>query len=86
MGAEQARVDVGIEEMRQRVREWRARRLKLEPMPGELWDSAVALAGEHGVYRVARTLRVDYGALKQRLEEKHDVAVATARWRAATPR
>ena len=35
-------------------------------MPGELWRSAVLLARTHGVYAVARALRVDYGALKKR--------------------
>jgi len=74
MGAEQAKVDVGLEEVRQRVSEWRATRPKLEPMPGELWDAAVALARERGVYRVARTVRVDYGTLKHRLEEGPAVA------------
>lgn len=77
MGAEQAGIDGGIEEVRQRVKGWRETRLKLEPMPQELWDAAVALAVEHGVYRVARALRVDYGKLKQ-LFESRDASVASA--------
>ena len=69
MGAGQVGIDVGrMEEVRQRVKGWRETRPKLEPMPQELWEAAVALAGEHGVYRVARALRVDYGKLKQLLE------------------
>ena len=63
MGEDRARAAEDLDEIRQRVSEWRASRPKLEPMPGELWDAAVALTGEHGVYRVARTLRVDYGSL-----------------------
>lgn len=69
MGAGQVGIEVGrLEEVRQRVKGWRETRPKLEPMPQELWDAAVALACEHGVYRVARALRVDYGKLKQLLE------------------
>jgi hypothetical protein len=36
-------------------------------MPAALWATAVALARQHGLYRTARTLRVDYGGLKKRL-------------------
>jgi hypothetical protein len=78
MGAGQVGIDAGrLEEARQRVNGWRETRPKLEPMPQELWDAAVALAGEHGVYRVARALRVDYGKLKQLLEAG-DAAAARA--------
>lgn len=78
MGAGQVGIEVGrLEEVRQRVKGWRETRAKLEPMPQELWDAAVALAGEHGVYRVARGLRVDYGKLKQLLESG-DAAAARA--------
>ena len=38
-----------LEEVCQRVKGWRETRPKLGPMPQELWDAAVALAGEHGV-------------------------------------
>jgi len=71
-------IDEGrLEEVRQRVKEWRETRPKLEAMPQELWDAAVSLAGEHGVYRVARALRVDYGKLKQLLESR-EAAVSRA--------
>jgi len=71
MGAKQGCIEVGsLEEVCQRVKGWRETRSKLEPMPQELWDAAVALADEHGVYRVARALRVDYGKLKQLFEAR----------------
>jgi len=38
-------------------------------MPEELWDAAVALAHEHGVWRIARALRVRYDSLRSRLAE-----------------
>ena len=75
MGAQQQdRVGGGMEEVRQRVSDWRSTRPKLEPMPGELWGAAVSLAREHGLYRVARAVRVDYGALKDRLEQSDATA------------
>jgi hypothetical protein len=37
-------------------------------MPAALWAAAVALARQHGLYPTARALRVDYGALKKRLD------------------
>ena len=40
------------------------RRTKL---PESLWQAAVELARQHGVYSVARPLRLDYTALKKRL-------------------
>lgn len=36
-------------------------------MPAALWRAAVALARRHGLYTTARTLRLDYGSLKKRL-------------------
>ena len=40
------------------------RRMKL---PESLWQAAVELAREHGVYPVAHPLRLDYVGLKKRL-------------------
>ena len=37
-------------------------------MPATLWAAAVALARQRGLYTTARTLRIDYGALKKRLD------------------
>jgi hypothetical protein len=37
-------------------------------MPAALWAAAVALARQHGLYLMARALRVDYGALKKRMD------------------
>jgi hypothetical protein len=41
------------------------RRMKL---PEELWQAAVELARQHGVYSVAHPLRLDYTGLKKRLD------------------
>jgi hypothetical protein len=37
-------------------------------MPAALWAAAIALARHHGLYTTARTLHVDYGSLKKRLD------------------
>jgi len=77
MGAGQVMVVDRVAEVRQRVSDWRSTRPKLEPMPVELWAAAVSLAREHGLYRIARALRVDYGTLKHRLETSAAAAVAS---------
>lgn len=36
-------------------------------LPESIWNSAVALARQHGIYAVAHPLRLDYMGLKKRL-------------------
>jgi len=50
----------------QRIDLWRKTRQQREPMPAELWEAAIALAGKYGVYPTARGLPVDFGGLKRR--------------------
>jgi len=60
---------IGLEETRRRIARWRERRpYRGAPMPAALWAAAVALARQHGLYPTARTLHVDYGSLKKRLD------------------
>ena len=40
-------------------------------LPDSVWQSAVELAREHGVYSVAHPLRLDYTGLKKRLGGSH---------------
>jgi hypothetical protein len=59
---------IGLEQTRRRITRWRETRMhRGAPMPAALWAAAVALARQHGLYTTARTLHVDYGALKKRL-------------------
>ena len=53
------------------------RRTKL---PGSLWQAAVELARQHGLYSVSHPLRLDYTGLKKRLE-----GVPRARQKAPKP-
>ena len=63
-----------LDGLARRIEHWRAARKASQPMPGEIWDAAVALAREHGVGPVARALRIDFGALKKRLGDSTHVA------------
>jgi hypothetical protein len=64
-----------LEELGRRFERWRRTRKVRTRIPDRLWGSAVKLAGRYGIHRTARVLRVDYYALKKRVEGK---AAATA--------
>jgi hypothetical protein len=59
-------VDGGLSQLKRRFDQWRAGRKVGERIPVELWAGAVASAVEHGVYRVAAELHLDYAVLKRR--------------------
>ncbi len=54
-------------ELRHRLAEWRNDHSRRTPLPDEIWIAAVELARRHGVYRTARSLPIDYAALRKRL-------------------
>lgn len=59
----------GLERLQDRVEHWRrqngpGRRRRI---PRDIWDAASGLARQHGVFHVARMLRLNYGALKKRV-------------------
>jgi hypothetical protein len=69
MAATGISTSLGLEDARRRVARWRETRpYRGAPMPAALWTAAVALARQHGLYTTARTLHVDYGSLKKRLD------------------
>jgi len=60
---------ISVDDTRRRIERWRETRShRHAPMPAVLWDAAVSAARQHGLYRAARAVRVDYGALKRHLE------------------
>ncbi len=60
---------IGLEQTRHRIARWRETRpYRGAAMPAALWAAALALARQHGLYTAARTLRLDYGSLKKRLD------------------
>lgn len=59
-----------LQEVRTSIDIWRWTRAKRSPMPEELWTSAVQMAKQVGVWRVARELGLSYESLRQRVEER----------------
>ena len=55
-----------VRRLRRDIERWRRGRKKRSPMPLVLWNTAAELAREHGACPVARTLHVDYKALRSR--------------------
>lgn len=60
------RCSEGLLRLQRQFDQWRAARRAGERIPSELWSGAVAAAGEHGAYRVAAELHLDYAVLKRR--------------------
>jgi hypothetical protein len=56
-----------IAQLQLQLDEIRSTRPRGKRLPDSVWQAAVELAREHGVYSVARHLRLDYTGLKNRL-------------------
>ena len=59
-----------LEGLRQRFERWRRTRKARSRIPEALWAAAVKMAGTFGLHRTARALRLDYYALKKRVERQ----------------
>jgi hypothetical protein len=66
-----------IVQLQRQLDEFRSTRPRRTKLPESLWEAAVELARQHGVYSVAQPLRVDYMGLKKRLGEP------SSQWRKA---
>jgi hypothetical protein len=56
-----------IAQLQRQLEEFRSTQPGRTKLPESLWQSAVELARQHGVYSVAHPLRLDYTRLKERL-------------------
>jgi hypothetical protein len=56
-----------IEQLQRQLDEFRSTQPHRTRLPEPLWQAAVELARQHGVYSVAHPLRLDYTGLKKRL-------------------
>ncbi len=65
-----------LKDLRRRFELWRRTRKVRARIPEPLWASAVKLAGRYGIHRTAKALRVDYYALKKRVEVVPAAAVS----------
>ena len=57
-----------IEQLQRQLDEFRSAQPHRRKLPETLWQAAVELARQHGVYSVAHPLRLDYTGLKNRLD------------------
>jgi hypothetical protein len=69
---------VRLKTLRQRFERWRRARKGRSRIPEPLWAAAVKVAGTYGTGRTARALRVDYYALKKRVEAKCAITASKA--------
>jgi hypothetical protein len=67
----------GLSQLKRQFAQWRAGRKVGERIPAGLWAGAVAAAVEHGAYRVAAELHLDYAVLKRRTALAEGKASAT---------
>ena len=56
-----------IAQLQRQLDQFRSTQPRRTKLPEPLWQAAVDLAREHGIYSVARPLRLDYVGLKKRL-------------------
>jgi hypothetical protein len=69
-----------IVQLQRQLDQFRSTRPRRTKLPEPLWQAAVELARQHGIYSVAHPLRLDYMGLKKRLG-----GIATLRRKATKP-
>src|ERR1700693_4547789 len=74
----QPEVPTGMQRIYRRFERWRSSHQGRLPIPPALWASAAAVAREHGVFRTAKILRLEYGKLKRMVETAAPVRRAPA--------
>ena len=67
-----------LQQLRCELEQWRGAHRPRSRLPEGLWSAAVQLARQHGLYRTARTLRLDYGGLKKKAQQTDRPATAPA--------
>ena len=85
MPREVADVPDGMRRVYGQFSRWRKAHTGRLPIPDALWASAAELAREHGVFRTAKVLRLEYGKLKRLAGASKSVARKGARRRESPP-
>jgi len=62
-----APIPEAIAQLQRQLEQYRSAQPGRTKLPESLWQAAVELARQHGIYAVAHPLRLDYTRLKQRL-------------------
>ena len=68
-----------IVQLQRQLDQFRSTQPRRTKLPESLWEAAVELARQHGVYSVAQPLRLDYMGLKKRLGEPSNHRRKTSR-------
>ena len=71
-------VPASLSRLEQRFAAWRKKRVAGQRIPQSLWKSAAEAATQHGVSRTASLLKLDYHALKKRVEDASSSSTASA--------
>ena len=79
MPTESPDIPPNMQKVLRRFERWRSAHTGRLPIPRRLWTAAVKLAREHGVFHTAKTLRLEYGKLKQLLESSGGAKKSGAR-------
>jgi hypothetical protein len=79
MGRAAPDIPDGMREIHGHFARWRKSHTGRLPIPQPLWAAAAEVAREHGVFRTAKVLSLEYGKLKRLTTESHPVRRRTAR-------
>lgn len=74
-GSERQEIGLDLSRAAAQFARWRAGRERGARIPAALWELALELAGEHGLSRTATALKLDYYALKKRLDRQSALAI-----------
>ena len=69
----------GMRLLHGRFARWRKSHTGRLPIPESLWSAAAEVAREHGVFRTAKVLRLEYGKLKRLAKESRPSGRKTTR-------
>lgn len=79
MGRAAPDIPEGMRGIYGRFARWRKSHTGRLPIPEALWSAAAEVAREHGVFRTAKVLSLEYGKLKRLAQESHPSGRRTAR-------
>ncbi len=79
MGRAAANVPDGMRGIHGRFARWRKSHTGRRPIPQALWKAAAGVAREHGVFRTAKVLSLEYGKLKRLATGSHPVGPRSRR-------
>ena len=79
MGSAAPDIPDGMRGIHRRFSRWRKSHTGRLPIPEPLWSAAAEVAREHGVFRTAKVLSLEYGKLKRLAKESRPGGRRTAR-------